>query len=405
MGKCCFEFYKPKYIIYILILSISQSIYWLISQSLEIVFLNPMANSFLMFLGQTLSIFLYLYEKYKLNSTKNSKENSDIEIQIANQKKQNWIYFILFFCSLTELLGNFQYKFYFYGYSMKKFVHNRINASLEPIGYFFFFILIEHCFLKISIARHQILGIIINFFGIIISILHQITLVENRNYISLTLIFFIIMESQFLKTISYIIPKKLNYEYFYNMNKIIFIKGLFGLGISLILGLIIDFFFYTMCDNKDGKKLFHILVLEIGFNFKLIFCVIIYCITSCINNILILKIIEDTRPSNTLLEPPISQIFKHFFFMFYSKNFELPTTVSKGNSHGKGSNLALLTLTFLLSFFGALIFCEVIVIKLCDINKNTINEISKRAFSESLKDLDEIAIGDSDEEEENEENI
>ena len=91
--------------------------------------------------------------------------------------------------------------------------------------------------------------------------------------------------------------------------------------------------------------------------------------------------------------------------MFYSKNFELPTTVSKGNSHGKGSNLALLTLTFLLSFFGALIFCEVIVIKLCDINKNTINEISKRAFSESLKDLDEIAIGDSDEEEENEENI
>ena len=404
MGKCCFEFYKPKYILYILILSISQSINWIISQSLEIVFLNPMANSFLMFLGQTLSIFLYLYEKYKLNSTKNSKENSDIEIQIANKKKRNWIYFILFFCSLTELLGNFQYKFYFYGYSMKKFVHNRINASLEPIGYFFFFILIEHCFLKISIARHQILGIIINFFGIIISILHQITLVENRNYISLTLIFFIIMESQFLKTISYIIPKKLNYEYFYNMNKIIFIKGLFGLGISSLLGLIIHFFFHIMYDNQDAKEMFHILDFENSLNFKLIFCVIIYCITSCINNILILKIIEDTRPSNTLLEPPISQIFKHFIFMFITKKMKIEIK-KYGNSHGSVRELAFLTLPFFLSFFGALIFCEVIVIKLFNINKNTISEISKRAFSESLYDLDEIEIGDSDEEEENEENI
>ena len=404
MGKCCLEFYKPKYILYILILSISQSIYWIISQSLEIEFLNPMTNSFLMFLGQTLSYFLYLYEKRKLNSTKNSKENSDIEIQIANKKKRNWIYFILFFCSLTELLGNFQYKFYFYRKSMKKFVQNRINASLEPICYFFFFILIEHRFLKISIARHQILGIIINFFGIIISILHQITLDENCNYISLILIFCLIMESQFLKTISYIIPKKLNYEYFYNMNKIIFIKGLFGLGISSILGLIIHFFFHIMYDNQDAKELFHILDFEDDEKPKLIFCVIIYCITSCINNILILKIIEDTRPSNTLLEPPISQIFKHIFFMFYSKNFKMPNLPS-GKTHGEDSNLALLMLTFLLSFFGALIFCEVIVIKLCNINKNTINEISKRAFSESLYDLDEIVIGDSDEEEENEENI
>ncbi len=402
MGKCCVEFYKPKYILYILILSISQSICWIISQSLEIVFFNPMTNSFLMFLGQTLSYFLYLYEKRKLNSTKHSKENSDIEIQIANKKKRYWIYFILFFCSLTELLGNFQYKFYFYQNSMKKFVHNRINASLEPLGYFFFFILIEHRFLKISIARHQILGIIINFFGIIISIINQID--KNCNYIALLLIIIIIMESQFLKTISYIIPKKLNYEYFYNMNKIIFIKGLFGLGISSILGLIIHFFFHIMYDNQDSKELFHILNFKYSLNPKLIFCVIIYCITSCINNILILKIIEDTRPSNTLLEPPISQIFKHIIFMFITKKLGMKIE-RYGNSHGSVTELAFLTLPFFLSFFGSLIFCEVIVIKLFNINKNTISEISKRAFSESLYDLDEIAFDDSDEEEENEENI
>ena len=100
----------------------------------------------------------------------------------------------------------------------------------------------------------------------------------------------------------------------------------------------------------------------------------------------------------------VSWLFKHIFFMFYSKNFKMPNLPS-GKTHGEDSNLALLMLTFLLSFFGALIFCEVIVIKLCNINKNTINEISKRAFSESLYDLDEIVIGDSDEEEENEENI
>ena len=85
------------------------------------------------------------------------------------------------------------------------------------------------------------------------------------------------MNLNFFKVVSLTIPKKLNYEYFINMNYILFIQGIFGI---VVLKILYSFFY------KYNLKIFQTL-LKNFFPFKLVYMVLI-----CNLNILNLKVIE-----------------------------------------------------------------------------------------------------------------
>ena len=324
-----------------------------------------------MFIGQSLVYFFYFYQKkYYLNN---------IERKIYDKTFSNYNNFLskqsiglILLCSFTELISNIKYYQYFYNDSMKKYF-SVLKYPIGFISFFPFFLINENYFLKIEIYRHQILGLGICFIYILISL---IKFFNNNEVSKLTfLLIIILIESKFIETIHYIIPKKLNSVYFININLICGLKGFFGFIISLIL-FIIFYCFY----NYGNYKLSEYFTLN---NFIFSF---IYCINSCILNFLIFKIIEEIKPSYYLIPCLLSQLTPLIF------------SINKLNDDNDNDNISFLLnadliITIIKSIFCfsgfvfiliSLIFCEVIIFKCCNLDKFTKNEISKRAINETI---------------------
>ena len=177
-----------------------------------------------MFIGQSLVYFFYFYQKkYYLNN---------IERKIYDKTFSNYNNFLskqsiglILLCSFTELISNINYFKYFCNHGTNKNFDN-LKYPIEFISFFPFFLINENYFLKIEIYRHQILGLGIGFIYILISLIEFF----NNNEISIftILLIIILIETKFLETIHYIIPKKLNSVYFININLICGLKGFFG---------------------------------------------------------------------------------------------------------------------------------------------------------------------------------
>ena len=185
----------------------------------------------------------------------------------------------------------------------------------------------------------------------------------------------ILIESKFIETIHYIIPKKLNSVYFININLICGLKGFFGFIISLIL-FIIFYCFY----NYGNYKLSEYFTLN---NFIFSF---IYCINSCILNFLIFKIIEEIKPSYYLFPCLLSQLTP----LIYSINKLNNDNDNDNNSLLLNADLiitiikSIFTISGFIFIFSSIIFGEIIIFKCCNLDKFTKNEISKRAINETI---------------------
>ncbi len=222
MGKKYIEFHLPNQYRLLTFVSILYCLNLILSESLEPRIKSKMSNSLFMFIGQSLAIIVYFYEKNLI-----SKEN---EFKISYKSKY-WILGIIL-CTFCDFLSNFRYDFYFYTFKMKNY---QMKTPIEIVYLFFYFILIENIFLKISTFRHQYFGIILNSLGLLFSFIFSLIKLNEKENIEepdslfqLFLIWIISLETQYLKTIYYIIPKKLNTEYYFNMNFICFIKGIIG---------------------------------------------------------------------------------------------------------------------------------------------------------------------------------
>ena len=359
MGKKYIEFHLPNQYRLLTFVSILYCLNLILSESLEPRIKSKMSNSLFMFIGQSLAIIVYFYEKNLI-----SKEN---EFKISYKSKY-WILGIIL-CTFCDFLSNFRYDFYFYTFKMQNY---QMKTPIEIVYLFFYFILIENIFLKISTFRHQYFGIILNSLGLFFSFIFSLYIIKkkkNKNeniegpdsFFQLFLIWIISLETQYLKTIYYIIPKKLNTEYYINMNFICFIKGIFGTLISIIIIIFESNFSFLTDDNN----MLYFLPIPLH--------IILFILISCILNIVILKVTEKLRPCYNLISLSLAQII----FDLIQKLF---------NKKKKKSNLIFLFPSFI-SFFGILLFYEIITINICNLNKYTKDTISKRGQIETLQDL------------------
>ena len=239
MVNCFIQFNLPKYMIPLNIILALNTVHSILSDFTKFGTKkkNPITLPLLMFIGESLVYFFYLFQnKYYLNHIKRIT-NIDNETFLNNKNRifsKKSIGLILF-CSFTELISNIRYINYFFNDNTNKSLLN-LKYPIEFISFFPFFLINERYILKSEIFRHQILGLGIG------SLCTLIALIKIKELsISIFLATIIIIECKFLETFHYIIPKKLNTEYFININLICALKGLFGFIISLILFIIFYF--------------------------------------------------------------------------------------------------------------------------------------------------------------------
>ena len=373
------SFNLPKCFIYLILIAIIRSLTDYIRNYGKKYFKNAIFRLFLMFIGQFTAIFFYLIQKLILNIQ--FKGNSYIFFSEDDQEKNNkrkYSIFILFFVTLLSFFGELNWRDIFYNYEMKK-VKPLFIKNLNDLILFSSYIFAEKYLLEMNTYRHHYLAIGLNILSfIIICIYHSFD--TNWSYfrippfICLILISF---ESQFIQSISLTIPKKLNHDYFINMNYILIIQGIIGIIYCFIFDFIYsnifqyDINFYTRIYNLiDNKSEFVIMIIS-------------YLIFICILNILMFKVIEETKPSYLAIASGFTNLFIQISHYIQNKFFQ------------KDYRDALEPINIIFSFFLFLSFCifsEIITLHFCELDKFTNEEISERGKRDTISFIHDILL-------------
>ena len=368
------NFHKPKCFIYLIIIAITRTITDLIRNYGEKYFKFPIFRLFLLFCGEAIAIIFYLIQILSLEKQFNGHNYNILldEQKIINHKCHSFIY-IFFFITLLSLLSELQWRDFIFNYEMLK-VRIEFIRNLETLVLFFSYIIAEKYLLEMNTYRHHYLAIGLNIFSFIIIIIYFFIKTYWTNYkvFPLICVIIFIIESQFFRSICYTIIKKLNHEYFINMNYILFIMGIIGIIYTFIFDFIhsnilkYDINFYNRIDNLiDNKKEF-------------IFIIIIYKIFICILNILNLKVIEETKPSYLAITNGFTNLFVQISHLIQNKFF---------GKHYKHI-LNMINIIFALSFFLSFcIFSEIISLNFCELDKYINEKISERSYEDTKKVL------------------
>ena len=338
------QFDKPKCMIYLLLCIILP----LINTKLIRKFINSdffkssVFQLFLKSIFNTFAIFIYLFQKYYIEkSVYQSNENI-----VTNIKYYKYIPIIL--CSVfSYLLSDISYYDRFYSYQMKK-MNLELISNFELIILFISHVLNEKYFLNSKHYTHHYISLsIVIFFLIIIIILEYFEAIKI-NFISFIFITLIALESQYLYSIIYVIAKILNYQYFINISLFLFILGIFG-----ILTLLIFDFFYVFIFHYDSKFIFKIGEINSETLVKDIILLIIYRINVFLNEFLNFKIVEESKPSYTM----ISYALYHLIKIIIDSKLNIPNIL------------------YIIIFFFFCIYLEIITLNFCDLDKDTYLEI------------------------------
>ena len=287
------KFHKPKCMIYLIL--------YIIMRILNTLLIRPKIKSqffkssvfqlFLKSIFNTFAIFIYFYQKYYIEkSTYQSNKSIDI-IDIQYYK-----FIPIIICRvLSYLLSDISFYNMIYTYQMKK-----MNLELiEDFGMIILFIshvLNEKYFLNSKHYIHHYLSLsLIILFLIIILILESYKAL-NVNFISFIYIILLTLESMYLYSSIYVIVKILNYQYFININIILFLLGIFGIIILLIFD-----FFYVFIFHFDSKFIFKIGKINSETLIQDIILLIIFRIISLFREFFTFKIIEESKPSYTMI--------------------------------------------------------------------------------------------------------
>ena len=330
--------------------------------------MNTIFNLLLMYIGESFALFFYLYELYQFKTKiKNYQVEENLIPESMNKKK---LFFLLFWCSILDLIGTVDYKQFIYTYDMKKIDKDYFERAFICL----FIFMNEYYYLKIQNYIHQKLGI-----GINLSCLFLTSFIKLiNNGCKLSSFFYsivIIMQCTYIQSFLFILEKKLNYEYYINIYFICFIEGIFG---TIILLFIIFFLkFYNPFDYNTiliNEKL----ISEFGLN-KLIFWFFIiplYAFSLTIVNISRLKIIEKNRPSFII----IGKAFRNLLFAIVD--------TLKNNYINKD---VYAIINMFVSLLGSLILGEMIILNFFDLNKYTSILTAKRGELE-MKYINNIRI-------------
>ena len=258
---------------------------------------------------------------------------------------------------------------------MKK-VNQLFIKNLNDLILFSSYIFAEKYLLEMNTHRHHYLAIGLNILSFIIICIYY-SFYTNWPYFNIALFICLILisfESQFIQSISYTLPKKLN---FINMNYILIIEGIIG----IIYCFIFDFI-YSNIFNYD--KNFYVKINNLIDNKKeFVIMIIIYIILLSILNILNFKVIEDTKPSYLAITSGLSHLFLQISHYIQNKFFQ------------KDYRDALEPINIIFSFFLFLSFCifsEIITLHFCELDKFTNEEISERGTKDTLEFIHDFLL-------------
>lgn len=356
------KFHFNKFFIYFIICSITDiGRYCIRLYFLPKIFNNFIIKLFLMFLGETLSGIIYLYQKKTIlksihnNFNYNPKNDPDYDIFFIQK--------YIFFCAFLDFISSFDISQYF-PYSISKL--SMAFDYLDKISLCLFLPLNEIFTLNIETYSHHYIGL----FLMLISLLYLIAVESIKNIksnlsFSFLFCFIVSLESQYILSMIYSIEKKLFYEYFENIFHLCCFEGIYG---NIILVLYVVFIY------RDYSSLFDNLNKETN-NFILILFSIFYCILTCIYNIYIYKITSEGRPSFNI----VGDIFYVFILNILNLIFEKEVF----DFHFVISNI--------FSLLGGFIFTEFMTLNFWNLDEFTKNKIIERSQIDiSMVNLDNI---------------
>ena len=369
------EFIKFHYyncFIYIILRTISYTLRSIIRTKKKQYFQNPFITLLLMFMGEILSIFLYIIEnKISKKIFKNEEiENYKLfqikgyeEIEKENMKKKLKkikVLSIIIFCGIIDCLTSFNYSYY-YSYELEK-INNQLD-NLNRIFLMFFIFILEIYFYNIQTYNYHYLGIIFCVFSLLLIIIPNLIKISNIQ-INILVLFIIYIENGYLRSIQFLFEKQLNFYYYVNSYFICFVEGLF----LFIMCSLFSFFFI-----KKLSMINIIINMYKNDSFYFIIIIIIDSICTCFYNISRLKISEKNRPSYN----SVGDLICIFCFNIYLSFFE------KENKNKIIWTLYTILFTFF-SLLGSFIYCEIITINICNLDENTFDNTSKRASLEII---------------------
>ena len=282
-----------------------------------------------MFLGETLSGIIYLYQKKTiLKHRKKIHSYLNYNPKIDPDYNKYFIHKYIFFCAFLDFISSFDISKYF-PYSISK-----LSMAFDYLD-------------KISLCLFFIKNI------------------KSNLSFSVLFCFIVSLESQYILSMIYSIEKKLFYEYFENIFHLCCFEGIYG---NIILLLYVVFIY------RDYSSLFDNLNKETNIFILILFC-ILYCILTCIYNIYIYKITYEGRPSFNI----VGDIFYVFLLNILNLIFEKEVF----DFHFVISNI--------FSLLGGFIFTEFMTLNFWNLDEFTKNKIMERSQNDiSMVTLDNI---------------
>ena len=329
--------------------------------------LNPLYKLFLMYSGESLSGFIYLYLKYSLNENEkgiSTKIFNSIEGKFKSKIKElKIIYVAIFMGSMIDGISCYNYKYYF-NRNMLKF--KTIFYDLEILFLCIFLCLTESYYLNLPKYRHHYLGLVLIFISLLIVLFSNLLKIEINNIWNFILILINFIETKCLLSFLYSLEKIINYRYFVNIYKLLFLEGLSGIIVFIFI-----FGIYIIFDNNIFVDIINKL------NSESLLYSFIYLILVLLFNLTKLKIIELKSPSYNIIPNLLRVILIDILI-----------------------NNRAFTIDFILynifSLLGAFIFCEVITLHFYDLDRNTIHETRERGKIDAIKTLfNQIELNDS----------
>ena len=383
------KFALRRNLIYVL-----QYIIWSFVRNLIIMFMNALfkfGKSYIftqfMFIGEILAgiIMFFSQRKYNQKKRKENKEEYFMSIKLIKTEEDEDDYFVpmdnkakilflIFFISFLDVA-----QFTICHIHLPRFFNISKSLCSRLFGFTTIFSLFFYVYaLKLPVYKHHIFSLLIIgicLIAIIASEFYFQIFDIYTSYKSLIITFIYIILSQILSSSGYSIEKYL-FEYDYmNPFVVLMYEGLFGFFISF-LNLIDENYFHDFVDiykDKDSKE------------FALfIFLLIVFIILSGGKNLFRIVTTKIYSPMvTTLLDYVLNPIYLIYYYGaqgdFKKEDGKLDVAYFTIN----------IIISLIISFFGC-VYNEFIILFFCGLERNTHDQVSKRASSKIDENLTEL---------------
>ena len=352
---------------------------------------HPFLYTFYMFLGEFIGSFImFIYEKIKpkkdsSEESKNSQQQIKVylfDLNFVTSESDNNEYKItkktIFIIFITCLLDTISYSisitigFFQLSIVNKKLDNEWLIENKLKIFQLIFSAFLCHKMLKIQLHRHHyfsIYSIIIFMLFLIIWDYFEILYNEFKIYISIILI---LIFNTFLYAFQEVLEKYLMDIYFLSINKLLYYQGIIGMLFTFFILIILinmKCFYYLsvlkICKINEKIESFSS-ILNLMKNMDYLLISIIYILLCSGVNIYKLQTNKMMTPMHrTIADSAIMPIY----VLIYYPNTKL--------------NVLIITLIIsIFVLFICLVYCEVIVIKFCNLHKNTYFYIAERGIDD-----------------------